>query len=370
MSIQKVPMFQLPTLPENITTTPDYAGANTFDIVGNNGYVGYVFAAPETAIVDALFFRVDSAVTSSGQNVVLKAIIGDAPGTTGIPNTSSEAALAVQPITARASATPVNYEVKFPSPVTLTRGTVYSITITLSSGTVSGAGIRFAAFTDSNQGQQFPYAVDNDTFRNIIAPGFGLGLSGVSALPLPHLWPMNAVPTTHAFRAPDMHGNMISLSGKTRVCGASIWGDAATNTAQNPAKVNLYNAAGALLTTGDWQYYLPGNTTNGKFHILFPTPVTLNPGTYFLAVSGASHTSNTATMYSASFASSFWRQASPMGGTDVTYVSSNTFSGGAPVWTTKNERQAFIGLLIDGVDDGAQTGGGGGGGETSFAYIV
>jgi hypothetical protein len=370
MSIQKVPVFQLPTLPENIATTPDYGGANTYDIVGNNGYVGYVFSAPETAIIDALFFRIDSAVTSAGQNVVLKAIIGDEPGTSGIPNTSSEAAIAVQAVTARPSTTPVNYEVKFPAPVTLTKGTIYTISITLSSGTVSGAGIRFAEFTDDNQGNQFTYTVDNDTFRNTLAPGFGLGLSGVSALPLPYLWPMNAAPTTHGFRAPDMHGNMISLSGKMRVCGAAIWGDAATNPTAAAAKVNLYNAAGALLTTGSWLYYLPNNTTSGKFNILFPTAVDLNPGTYFLAVSGVTHTLNTVTMYSANFASSFWRQASPMGGTDVMYVSSNTFSSGAPVWTRKEDRQAFISLLIDGVDDGAEGGGGGGSGETSFAYIV
>jgi hypothetical protein len=369
MSIQKVPAFQVPTLPENIATTPDYAGASTFDIVSNSGYVSYVFRAPETAIIDSCFFRIDSAVTSSGQNVILKTLVDDV-GTGGLGTGNPIDANAVQSVTARSSATAVNYEVKYPGPFTLTKGTLYSLTITLSSGTVSGNGIRFAEFSDDNQGNQFPYTIDNDAFRNNLAPGFGIGLSGVSALPLQFCWPMDAVPRTHGFRAPDMHGNMIALSGKMRVRGATVWGDTATNGTGFSPIVNLYNAAGSLLASQAWEYYLPNNTTNGKFNIIFPTAVELDPGTYYIAVSGRTHTSNTVTMYSASFPSSYWRKASPMGGTDVVYVSSNsTTGGGAPVWTTVDTRQAFIGLLVDGVDDGA-AGGGGGTGETSFAYAV
>lgn len=366
-------MFQIPTLPEQIVTTPDYAGANTFDITTLNQYVAYVCKMPETAVIDCLFFRIDSAVTSSGQNVVLKAIfeqIGTDGGSSGSPigNNSN----AVQSVTARSSATPVDYEVRFPAPFTITKGQVFAITISLSSGSVSGNGLRFAQFADDNQGNQFPYALDNGTVRNDLAPSFGIGLSAVSAVPLQFCWPMNAVPTTHAFRAPDMHGNMIALSAKMRVCGAAIWGDAAISSVLPgfSSLVNLYNAAGALLVSTNWEYYLPNNTTNGKFNIMFPTAVDLNPGTYYLAVSGRTNTTNNVTMYSATFSSSFWRKASPMGGTDVMYVSSNTSSGGgAPIWTTKDNRQAFIGLLVDGVDDGA-SGGGGGSGETSFAYAV
>jgi len=367
MSIQKVPMFQLPTLPEEITSSPDYTGVNTFDIAPGETYSSFVTKMPETAIIDSVFFRVSEAQNSAGQSVLFEVQFDSVPlSALGIP-----AGAPISPplgVLVRASpATAVNYEARFPQPFTINKGTVFSITFTLSTGTLTGTGIQFAAFTDDNQSNQFPYVVNSNAFRNNIAPGIGIGLSAVSAVPLQFCWPMNAVPTTHGFRAPDMHGNMISLSGKMRVCGATVWGDVAANAAGSFSKINLYNDAGILLTSGDWEYYLPNNTTIGKFNIIFPTSVNLDPGTYYLAVSGAPHTATTATMYSATFASSFWRGASPMGGTDVMYVSSNTFSSGAPVWTTKNDRQAFIGLLIDGVDDGVQTAGGG---ETSSVFFA
>lgn len=342
MSIQTVPTFELYRLPEQIASAPTYAGATTFDIVttGINGFAAYIGQMPFTATIDSLFFRVNGSTGTFQLFPRLENVNVNQGVPNGIllhPNASAQVAVA---------AGAANYEVKFPGSFTISQGTIFSITIAASSGGPT-PNVTFANFSDDNQGNSFPYCLDSSTVRDDIAPGFGIGLSAVSGVPLRFCWPMNVVPPAMTFRFPTMHGNKITINAPIRACGVTVWGDVGALS----ATINLFNSTGTTLASGIWYSALPNNATDNKFNILFDRPTTLTPGVYYIAVRAGDSTSNTQ-MYYASFASSFWRSASPMGGTDVVYVSSNTAAGSPPSWTEINTRQTFLGLLVDGIDDG------------------
>ena len=62
------------------------------------------------------------------------------------------------------------------------------------------------------------------------------------------------------------------------------------------------------------------------------------------------------------FANARWRSASPMGGADFCYTSCTSPPTSTASWTNITTKQAFIGLIIDGIEMG-------GGGETSHVFI-
>lgn len=365
MSIQTVERFELPKMPGLIGTAPNIMGANTLDISGLSGNISYIWQMPYTGLIDALFFRVNSA--QGNGPMVMRADIETVNIPLGLPtgfliNPSASALITINP-----NASPVNYEVRFPQPFEITQGQHFAINISLSSGTPSGAGngIRFSVFDDDNSGNLFPYVVDDSAppaaaaIRNLISPCIGIGLSAVSAIPLPFCWPVDAAPAI-SFAAPQMHGNKITINSPVRACGATIWGQIASVS----SSIILYDTNGvSVLTRQAWHPNLPNVTTISKFNVLFDRPVDLSAGTYYLAVSGGGGT--TVGMYYANFPSSFWRKASPMGGTNVVYVSSNTSSGN-PNWGEVTTRQTFLGLLVDGIDDGISVGGG----ETSSVFFA
>lgn len=368
MSIQTVPIFELPKLSNNVSTTPSMGGSANLNITLTGGSMSYIWQMPYTVLIDSIFFRLDTIPLAAGSPTArllaeIETVNLNSGTPTGLLIDPSASAIS----TLSFSTVPVNYEVRFPQPFTILQGQHFSITLSLSTGLVSGAGIQLAAFDDDNSGCLFPYMLDDSTppaavgIRNAEAPCIGIGLSAVSATPLPFCWPMNNTPPAISFTAPQMHGNKITINAPIRACGAIVWGQVATAS----SSIILYDTNGtSVLARQPWHHNLPNSTTVSKFNVLFDQPVNLNAGTYYLAVSGGG--GSTVGMYYASFSSSFWRMASPMGGTDVVYVSSNASSGN-PNWDTVNTRQTFIGLLVDGVDDGASAATGG---ETSSVFAA
>jgi hypothetical protein len=350
MAIKTISTYEFPRFPDAISSTPQYAGAATFDVAALTGFAAYIGQMPSTELIDSVFFRVGTSTGSYRLRVRMEnvsLITGFPTGT--LINPSASAEVTVSP------ASPANYEVQFPQPFTIPQGTIFSLMIVGSAGGPT-PNVTFANFTDDNVGVGLPYVLDGGTtplaptVRDDFAPGFGLGLNGVSAVPLRHCWPMNAVPQQHEFRSPVQHGNKIDIRSQVRACGAAIWGDVNSLS----SIVNLYNSTGTLLTSGAWQSKLFNIVTDYRYSVAFDQSVILDPGSYYLAVR-AGDTATDTTLFSASFPSSWWRSASTMGGTDVTYVSSNVVFGSNPSWTVVDTRQAFLGLLIDGVDDGIST---------------
>ena len=363
MSIQKVPTFELPWLPDHISGAPNLAGVTTWDITGLSGSVSYVGQMLDTGFIDSIFFRVDD-INLSGRLAApsLEVSLETVSFTTGVPTgflINSSASAITAPLIHTPS-TPTNYELKFPQAFEISRGQIFAIVFSiyninsypLGASILSSTGIQIAHFDDDNTSSGFPYCVDNGAgtggaFRDSFAPVLGIGLSAVSASPLQHCWPLKAdPPIINSFTGLAMHGNKITIDSPVRACGAAIWGQVTTAS----ARIILYDTNGIdILASTSWQHNLPNSATPYKVSFLFNSAVVLNPGTYYIAVSGGA---GTVAMYYASFPSSYWRGASPMGGTNVVYVSSFTSSSN-PIWEVDNTRQAFIGLLVDGIDDGS-----------------
>jgi hypothetical protein len=98
------------------------------------------------------------------------------------------------------------------------------------------------------------------------------------------------------------------------------------------------------------------------YFVYFATSVELAAGTYWLAVEatgGANIGLSYCVFYSAGF-----RAGSPMGGDSLTYATCTQTPTSTGDWTTTDTTQAFIGLIIDGISDGA-----GGGGESFHAFV-
>jgi hypothetical protein len=366
MAINPIFEFPFPHQPESIATAPSYVASASYDITAATGYNAYVGQATETFTVDTVFFKVGS--VGAGNSLTARVALENVSLTTGLPNVTliNPSASAAIRITAA-----VNYQVKFPGSVTVNRGDVFAIVIQGLAGSTPN-NCRFSVFTDDNPGYGFPYTVDNAAAGTPVvtqlAPGIGLALSGVSGVPTKFCWPMDTAPTALNFTSPNVYGNRFTVRGKVRVSGVTVWGDTSVK-----AVANLYGTNGTtILASADWNANLPNNATVNQFRLIFPTPVTIDPGTYFLGLSCSVPTGGVSTIYTALFTENIWREASPFGGADVVYAYTST---GAPTginsWSTVNTRQNFVGLMIDGVDDGAQTGeGGGGGGETSSIFFA
>ena len=181
MSIQTVERFELPRMPDLIAAAPNILGGTSLEITGLSGNISYIWQMPYTGLIDALFFRVNSALGNGP--LLMRADIETVNIPLGLPtgfliNPSASALININP-----NASPVNYEVRFPQPFEISKGQHFAINISLSSGTVSGTGIRFSVFDDDNSGNLFPYVIDDSAppaaagLRNLIAPCIGIGLS-------------------------------------------------------------------------------------------------------------------------------------------------------------------------------------------------
>ena len=354
MAIKPIIEFPFPHQPEQISTVPTYTGSTSYDITAATGYAAYVGQATETFTVDTVFFRVGTA--GAGNSLTARVALENVSLTTGLPNVTlinPSASAAIRVTTAG------NYQVRFPGSVTVNRGDVFAIVIQGLAGSAPN-NCRFATFTDDNPGYGFPYTLDNAAATTPVitqlSPGIGLALSGVSGVPTKFCWPMEAAPTAFNVANNYLVGNRITVRGKVRASGVTVWGHADVATV-----INLYDTNGTtILASAVWQPNLPNNNAFNQFRLMFPTPATIGPGTYFLGASAVSFS----TIYAASFTESIWREASPFGGADVVYC--YTFNVSVPTavddWLIDTKDQMFLGLMIDGVDDGI--------GETSSVFAT
>jgi hypothetical protein len=94
----------------------------------------------------------------------------------------------------------------------------------------------------------------------------------------------------------------------------------------------------------------------------FSSSIELPAGSYYLAVE-ATGGANIAIGY-CDFPTADWREGSPMGDGKMTYA---TCTQPAGTWTTTTTRQAFIGLIVDGIEGG---GGGSGSGISQGLHSI
>jgi hypothetical protein len=355
MSIVTVPEFCFPELPSTPAAAPSILGAATLDLNGTSEYVAFVFSCPKTVTVDSVFFRVNTA--TQGCTAIVR--IETVDPLTGVPTGTLANANAIQQIVIT-NVSGTSYEVTFPASFSLEQGTLYAIYIGYFGGTAP-IGINFSTFSDDGGNIGMPYAIDFDAiaeYKDSLAPCFGLGLSGGSALFIKKLWPISsaATETFSSTSTPDIIGNKITIKAPMRVCGAWAWIDL-----DEAAIIRLYNTDGSGIL-GSAQAYknVPANIAQYINIFQFSGSVTLPTGDYYLAAEATTITG--IGLGTITFTNDKWRRGSPMGGADFCYTSCTSPPTSTGSWTTTATKQAFMGLIVDGIE-------GGGGGATSHVFI-
>jgi hypothetical protein len=355
MSLITVPEFYFPDLPSTVSAAPTVAGAATLDLNGASQWVAFVFSCPKTVTVDSVFFRVNSATTGCTATVRIETV----DTATGLPSGNLPHANATTTVSIASGA--ANYEVTFPGTFTLTKGTLYAIYIGAPTSVTTPSAILFSTFSDDGGDIGMPYALDFDasaSYRDTLCPSMAIGTTGSSSFYIEKLWPITAaaMDSFASTSSPDTIGNKITIKAPLRVCGAWAWLDL-----DEGANVKLYNTDGStVLGSGIAYPNVPPSTAQLINVFQFSSPVELATGDYYLAVE-ATTTTNIG-IGSITFSDARWRSASPIGGADFCYTSCTQTPTSTGSWTTTPTKQAFIGLIVDGIE-------GGGGGETSHVFI-
>jgi hypothetical protein len=355
MIVSTIP-FSYPEFPNKASSVPSIGSGNGFDLNAALASVAYVMQMPSTQTINRVFFRVASVTTGCNAKVALEEVSLTDGLPTGVPIHSSATTTQLIANTAQ------DYEVTFPGSFSIPQGKLFAFVIQALATPTTPVSVRFALFQDDNSASGLPYSLDSGVFGGIAAPCLGLGLSSGGAFPMRFMWPINEA-TGELFNStstPDFRGNKITLSAKLRCIGLRLWVDL-----DAAAIAILYDSDG-VTELGSVNLYanIPPDGSSWVQDHFFNSSVVLNPGTYYVAVKATSSAFNIA-LGVVTFPSSAWRSGSPFGGADVEYVGAT--DNPAAGWTPSDNKQAFISLLIDGIDDGA--GAGGGGGETSHIFI-
>lgn len=355
MSFVTVPQYLWPRVPTNQTGAPSIVSSSLYNINGVGEYVAWVFSMPETATISKCFWAIASATTGC----TCLARVETVDTATGLPTGTLAHANASQSVVIASGA--ANYEITFPGTFSLSQGTIYALVIAQSSGTP--VAIQPASFSDDNSQTGLPYVVDFDASaaaRFTAALCVGLGKSGGGGVPLIHAWPISGVGMDfyQATDTPDTIGNSITTSAPMRVAGVWAWIDA-----DSTGTIKLYAADGStVLGSAAIDTNIPPSNSAYLNYCYFTTSIELPAGTYYLAAE-ATGGANIGLAY-CDFTSADWLGASPMGGDAVVYATCTQTPANTASWTTTSTRQAFIGMIIDGIESG----GGGGGGETSHVF--
>lgn len=350
--IVSIPLMSLPAFPNNVSGAPALSQGTNFDLNAANASVAYVMQMPSTQTIDRVWFRVGSNATAGTINATVRLETVDTA--TGLPTSQPVNAYASQTVNIPSGA--ANYEVTFPGTFSISQGELFAFVIQATSGTPSA--LRFANFLDDNHGNGLPYALDSGVHVGTLAPCFGIGVSG-SAVPMRHMWPIidAAIEAYNNTSSPDFRGNKITINARLRCVGLRVWVDLDAG-----ARAILF-AADGVTELGSVTLYtnVPLVDTAWSQECLFASSVTLEPGTYYVAVEATS--ASNIGLGVLTFPSATWRAGSPFGGSDVVYSGATNTPTGTGSWTDTTTKQAMISLLIDGIDDGA-------GGQTANVFMA
>lgn len=348
MAFTSIPETHWPNKPATWASIPNITATTNLDLNGTGQWVAWVGQVKQAATIDRYFFRVGSATTGCDALVRVETV----DTSTGLPTGTLVHANATDLVTITSGA--ADYANNFDGTFSLTQGQLIAFVISVSSGTPSA--VNFATWEDDGAAVMVPYLLDFDASAALRATTSfcaGLGISGGGAMPLPKMWPINAVSveTYNSGSSPDTIGNQIVVDAPIRVAGAYYWVDQDAD-----ATLKLYGTDGATVLASVSLYTsIPPITSMQLCEARFTSSVELAAGTYWLAVEATTGTNiGIATI---TFASSTWRSGSPFGADKITYAACTQTPANTGSWTVTETKQAMLGLIIDGIDGGASSGG-------------
>lgn len=361
MAIVTIPETRWPSSPGLWTTTPNTQGSTLFDLNGAGQWVAWVGQATQSATIDRYFLRVASSTTGCTAEVRIEDVIDS----TGLPSTNLLATNSMDTITIPNSilvAAGLNFTNNFDAPFSVTKGQWFAFVVRIAAGSGTPAAVNFAAFDDDGDLIAVPYLLDFDATlasRTALTLCAGLGISGGGAMMLPKMWPITVGSNEvyNSTSSPDTIGNSIVIDAPVRVCGVWYWVDQ-----DGDAVVKLYDTDGVtVIASANLYTNIPAITTSALAEVRFTESKVLRPGTYYLAIEATTATS--IGISSITLVDSSWRSGSPLGRDKITYTSCTQTPTGTGSWTPNTAKQVVMGLIIDGVDDGA-------GGQTAHVFMA
>lgn len=342
MAIASVPAFQLPSGMYADTALPAFS-VTTLNASGNK--YAMLFQAPKTGSIHKIGFMTGTVTAAVDTDLRLETI----DMTTGFPSGSLQGTNTnVTILAASITATTVIIGT-LTADASVTQGDYLAVVVT-PSGSPNYQVRRNSIQISSNA---WPSGAQNTSatwFGSASEQVFWVEYSDGTYGYMPIAWPMSAV-NTHTFNSgstPDERGLKFKVAGPIRVRGIWILGDF-----DNNADAVLYDSDGTtVLATLTIDKDLRGGATSpGNNQLIFASSVTLSGATFYRLVikPGASNV----VVYSFTATSAAALDERP-GGQNFHYTQRTD----AGAWTDTTTQVPYMGLIIDGIDDGVSAGGG------------
>jgi hypothetical protein len=365
--------FHLPPIPIGVTNGP---GLSTLTTDAADEVAAFIVQAPKTGSIRGVWFRVQ---VGTGADRTIGIYQVDA--TTGMPSappTIWAANTNVVKTIGSGDNGDFIYSGNFTADASVTKGDVFAVCFIAPAA--SAGNILFSLFSDT-PGLQFPYPAlyTASWAKSSNSPNVLLEYSdGTVAIPHGCYAIGDASGNTISTRTfnntstPDVRGARFRLPGPVRVNGCWVWADPDGDFDVKLVTADWNGASTGLLASKSIDKDITNNLSGGILFVDFDTTVELDASTYYRLVLEPTSATNFS-MYEWHVVDADCFGAQPLGGefhstsakdpnddTDFTDYDNATDGYMIP----------FLGLCIDGIDDGAGGGGGGGGGPLIGGRIV
>lgn len=358
MAIVAVPQFVWPYFNTSSGTTP---ALSTLGMTANGNRVAFMLQVPKSGTLDTFEWR--TGTVSNNPDNGLRCSFQDVNTANGLPDGTPDQ---YRDITGTFSAN------TWQTPGLITSdGTDLGTKRTVTKGDWIACVIDFVSFVagdnitvsilNERPTPYSKYAMNNGSIIATVTPVLALKYSdGTYAAFENQVYPISLLNTYafHTASTPDERAAKFVAPFDCRVTGAMAF------LAQNTdCDLVLYSSGGSTLASGTVSRFLRGSTTTAVTPVTttFNSTVNLNAGdTYYLSVTPTA-TPSTVTMATFTVPSTDHRAAMPSGSN--WFLSTRTDGGS---WSDTTTEWPLLGLMIDGLDDGAGGGGGGTGGSFTF----
>lgn len=351
MAIVDCPHFQLWAAPNPLAGGPTINVSSSLgDLNGANDFQEIILQAPHTGSITKIGFATGTVGTGCVVGIRLETVdlgTGRASGTLFGTNTFGN-------VTVADTDDNLHILVTLNTACSITKGDFFAVKIDSNSGTPATLAIR--SFTDDNV-WLLPTQIDDDgsPARLGFAPCICVEYSGDVYYPIHGVWPIFGVPS-YAYNTADTDeafGLRFQLPAPMRVCGLWVWADF-----DGGASIELLASNDTVLESLAVDKDLPMENINvGPHYLLFDTSVELDANTLYRLVVRATEGTDV-TIHGVSVNKTSQLGQLPCG--VEFYLTQAPYSGSTyGTWVNTNTECPFIGLIMDGVDDG--TGGASGG---------
>lgn len=348
MAIVDVPVFPLWNL------IPASGGTFATAVIDASGEkVAFILQAPKSGTIDRVCFRTATVTTGQTVDVRVETVGADGYPTGALWGTNTNGAQVI------ASADDnVWFEKTLTAGATVTKGDVFAIVISL-----SGAGNMQIAYWSPIHTAARPYGAHfTASWAKLAgAPVCAVRYNNESYGHLMGVYPWTAATNSQWSDStnPDERGNKITVPMACRVVGA--WMNAAS--VLGDFTIKLYDSGLSLLESIDVDGdHTGGVAIVGDYKVMFGTSVTLAAGASVFLTKRVT-TATQSNLFEYTVPAGLQADGGTPGGGRMLYATRNNDAG---AFTEDATRLAHIGLLVDGLDDGA---GGSGSGACAFSFV-